>query len=257
MLSALIGAVLGGLLVLAAPTVLAQIGGNPAPQAPSTAQPAAPSAPSVTVPTTLSYQGKLLQPGTILPKSDGAYPMTFLIYDQPTAGSLLWSEVQSVPVKNGLFFAHLGSVTPIPAAIFTGQNLWLTVAVSSDPEMTPRQLLTSVAYAQRAENANTANNSTNFSGLSIDNFFKTFSGVQFTQGTPLAAGANEYVFTFSWPSSWVVNWRAIPTTNAGKVKLDLEIEYVQSNDTYTYWLRVTNTGAVATTYQLKYDVFYH
>ena len=73
-----------------------------------------------------------------------------------------------------------------------------------------------------------------------------YKGTQITNTLPL--GANHYWFTFGYAVDQLVVWRAVPTTNGGKVKLDVETE--ASGGTLTYYLRVTNIGPAATDYQL-------
>lgn len=97
-------------------------------------------------PRTLSYQGVLTDgAGEIV--SDGSYAMTFSIYASPSGGSALWTETQNVDVTGGNFDVVLGSVTPILGLAFD-DSYWLGLQVGSDPEMTPRTALTSVAYSQ-------------------------------------------------------------------------------------------------------------
>ncbi len=105
---------------------------------------------SAAVPPMISYQGKLMQPsGAAVP--DGSYSIQFAIYAMPTGGTALWSETNpSVQVKGGLFSVLLGSVTNLPANIFDNPSIFFGVTVGSDPEMTPRQQIASVAYAQMA-----------------------------------------------------------------------------------------------------------
>ena len=105
----------------------------------------------------LHYQGRLLDPATGQPKTDGAYPMSFRLYTSSSGGAALWSETKSVNVSKGLFTTLLGDSTALELAVFNGQDLWLGVSVGADPEMTPRQRLAHVAYAIYAENANNAN----------------------------------------------------------------------------------------------------
>jgi hypothetical protein len=108
------------------------------------------------VPQIMSYQGKL-NDGTGKPVT-GNVAITFTIYDAPTAGNTLWTEVwdgtngtSTVTVKNGLFSVELGTYTPLAATIFDKNNLYLGIKVGSDSEMAPRQRFTSGAYAFRAE----------------------------------------------------------------------------------------------------------
>ena len=128
-----------GALVLVGLLFLAQRAGA----LPSVA-PAEPMAPSQTL---LSYQGTLTHPdGKPISKT---VTMEFALYDAPLAGSLLWGpESQSVEVSGGLFHVLLGSVEPIDPSNLTG-DLYLDITVNGEP-MSPRELLTSIAYAVEA-----------------------------------------------------------------------------------------------------------
>jgi len=98
-----------------------------------------------TPPSTMSYQGRLTD-GVGINVPDGAYSVTFKLYDASTGGALLWTETQpTVAVTGGLFSVVLGSVTPL--AVPFDRQYWLGIAVAPDPEMAPRTPLTSVPYA--------------------------------------------------------------------------------------------------------------
>lgn len=65
---------------------------------------------------------------------------------------------------------QLGSVTAFPSNVWTGSTLYLGVTVGNDPEMTPREQITSVPYAlmcaqadhaAAADSATMATNATN------------------------------------------------------------------------------------------------
>jgi hypothetical protein len=99
------------------------------------------------VPQTMTYQGFV--------KSAGGVPvnepvsLTLRLYDALQNGTKLWEEtLPNVTVNNGVFTVELGKVTalnlPFDAPYF------LSIQVNSDPELTPRQPLTSVPYAFRA-----------------------------------------------------------------------------------------------------------
>lgn len=100
------------------------------------------------VPNTLSYQG------TLTDKSGNPITATktidFKLYDVATGGTALWAETQTVTVSSGRFGVVLGIVTPFDKSILTG-NTWIGITVQGEAEMTPRQKLTSVAYALVAE----------------------------------------------------------------------------------------------------------
>lgn len=98
---------------------------------------------------TLNFNGRLAS-NTGATVSDGSYNMQFRIYDDPNAGTNWWTETQTVTVQNGYFSVYLGEITPFGATVPWDQELWMTLNVESDGEMTPRFKLTAVPYAFRA-----------------------------------------------------------------------------------------------------------
>lgn len=102
------------------------------------------------VPTTMTQQGRLLT-------EDGA-PVTgsksirFIIYDAPTGGAILWeSDVEVTFDETGFYTAVLGDNTnPLDAMVFAEGAAYLTMAVDGGAEMSPRQPVTAVPYAQVA-----------------------------------------------------------------------------------------------------------
>jgi hypothetical protein len=99
----------------------------------------------------LLFQGQLLDPNTGQPVTDGAYSITFSLYNTASGGAPLWTETKQVGVTTGLFATLIGGVTPFNLDIFNGQTLYLGVRVGSDPEATPRHTIGYSAYAIRAE----------------------------------------------------------------------------------------------------------
>ena len=144
------GIVLAGLLALAAFTANAQ-----------------------SAPNAINYQGTLSQDdGT--PSEDGTYTISFRLYDDPTAGNLIWGRTYTeVTVKNGQFNVILGGGgTPVPApdppgsfvqdigAAFADEGRYIGITVDADPngplespeEFAPRQQILSAPYALTASN---------------------------------------------------------------------------------------------------------
>ncbi|MBU1952564.1 hypothetical protein KJ733_06655, partial [Patescibacteria group bacterium] len=76
------------------------------------------------VPTQVSYQGQLSNDGV---PASGELAFAFRIYDQNVDGTLLWSDIDTLTVTNGLFNAFLGSNTPLQKEIFSGVPLWLEI----------------------------------------------------------------------------------------------------------------------------------
>lgn len=103
----------------------------------------------------VSYQGRATDDSG-LPLT-GSYSLTFRIYDSPTSGNLVWSEVQNaVSISAGMFTTLLGSVTPLTESLFGSPNRYLAVQIGSNPELSPRQRIVAVAYALTAVEADSA-----------------------------------------------------------------------------------------------------
>src|SRR3989338_5832469 len=103
------------------------------------------------VPWMINYQGRLTD---ATGKSiTGSYTMTFRLYDASTGGTEQWEEEQTVSLAeadSGIFSVILGSVTVLSTVDFN-TPMWLSVQVSGDSEMTPRQRLTATGYAMNAD----------------------------------------------------------------------------------------------------------
>ncbi len=93
-------------------------------------------------PARISYQGRLTDPTTGLPKPDGAYSLTFRLYDAVTGGTLLETVSRSVTTKDGLFSTTLD----FSQGYFDGRDLYLEIQVGTET-LSPRQQLTAVPYA--------------------------------------------------------------------------------------------------------------
>jgi len=103
-------------------------------------------------PNLINYQGRLTATGGAA--ASGSFAMTFSIYATATGVTPVWTETQTVTVANGVFNVLLGSVTTLSSTLFTsGGDRYLGIKVGTDPEMTPRFRLTSVAFAFHATEA--------------------------------------------------------------------------------------------------------
>jgi hypothetical protein len=98
------------------------------------------------VPKLINYQGELSDSSGNNPVN-GDVSIIFTIYNASTGGDVLWTETQTVTVTDGVFNVLLGSQNPILANTFDGNERYLGVKVSTDPEMTPRQQLASVPFS--------------------------------------------------------------------------------------------------------------
>lgn len=156
---------------------------------------------ATTLPTKMNFQGRLASSsGSIMP--NGTYNMRFRIYNASTGGTVQWSEdrlvsaSQGVTVTNGIFSVQLGSVTSLPASVFTSNSLYFEVelptpgtATSSSPSwtegaMTPRNQLATSAYAYNSETLD---------GLDSDAFAQvgatnTYTGINTFNGASVGIG---------------------------------------------------------------------
>ncbi len=106
------------------------------------------------LPQTINYQGYLRNTdGTPV---NSQVSVVFSLYAAASGGSALWTEPQSVTPANGVYSVQLGSLTAFPVNLFANNDtIWLGIKVEHDPEMTPRQQLTSVPYALKAATVDT------------------------------------------------------------------------------------------------------
>jgi hypothetical protein len=103
---------------------------------------------ALAIPQQINYQGFLTRTsGTPL---DTTVAMTFKLYADSLAGSLLWTEARpAVTVQSGLFSVRLGEVTILTDAMLNNPQIWLGIAVGTNSEMSPRIRMVSVAYSYR------------------------------------------------------------------------------------------------------------
>jgi hypothetical protein len=102
-------------------------------------------------PALMNFSGRLARPdGTPVP--DGTYSVRFSLWNVASGGTPAtnekWNQTLNVTVRSGVFAALLNTSTGA-ADKFNG-NLWLEMKIGSAPPLTPRQQLTSVAYAMKA-----------------------------------------------------------------------------------------------------------
>ena len=104
---------------------------------------------SAAVPHLVRYQGQAVDSNGV--PLEGPYTLTVRLYNAETAGTQVWQETHAaVSLSGGHFSILLGQVTTLSTVDWT-QPLWLTVQVNTQPELTPRQRITSVPLAIRAE----------------------------------------------------------------------------------------------------------
>ena len=106
---------------------------------------------SAEVPHLIRYQGQAVDANGV--PLEGPYTLTFRLYNAETAGTIVWEETQTnVPLSKGHFSVLLGSVMAL-TGVDLAQPCWLSVQVNGEPELAPRQRITSVPLALRAKTA--------------------------------------------------------------------------------------------------------
>jgi len=97
----------------------------------------------------INYQGIILGADEKpLPEAD--YKLTFKLYEE--GNKLIWTEVHNqVFIAGGLVHVILGEITPLELPF--DRPYFLGIQIGNDPEMEPRMILTSSAYAFRASDS--------------------------------------------------------------------------------------------------------
>lgn len=141
------------------------------------------------IPIAFSYQGTLRLADGSLPT--GLHKITLRIFDNVTGGTELHTETfDNTAVRNGNFSVVVGDAKAIGAAVFDNANLYISIAVGTDPEMLPRQRLFPVPWAMQAGQAITA--TTLFANASVNGL--TTTGL--TATGPVAMNADATVKAF-------------------------------------------------------------
>lgn len=112
------------------------------------------------VPSTITYQGKLLENGVPV---DGTYSLGFAIFNSQTGGNQLWPawdyEFHSVLITKGIYTVYLGAGSPpisLDAEIFSGSDTWIEIQIAGT--VLPRTKIHTVPYAFQAENLSLTGN---------------------------------------------------------------------------------------------------
>ncbi len=101
----------------------------------------------------LSFQGKLTDSADN--PITNATDILFSIYNDQNSSetAFLWQEANSIkPDSDGLFSVLLGKNTPLPDNLFSqNPQLFLGITIGNGPELSPRQQLATVSFANNAE----------------------------------------------------------------------------------------------------------
>lgn len=113
------------------------------------------SAVGAQIPLTLSYQGVLMD-SSGNPKTDGVYTFTFRLYDTGSGGTAIWTEIEDVNVKRGLFSTILGDQVSFEPTVKFDKQYWLGIKPGAEQELPQRIPLSSVGYSMNSLKADNA-----------------------------------------------------------------------------------------------------
>ena len=105
------------------------------------------------VPSLIRYQGSVVDSNGV--PLEGPYDLTLRLYDAETGGTKVYEERHNqVAIAKGQFSVLLGNGVPaagmsLPALSWSAP-CWISIQVNTDPELAPRQRITSVPLALRA-----------------------------------------------------------------------------------------------------------
>ncbi|MBU0984794.1 MAG: hypothetical protein KKA42_13040 [candidate division Zixibacteria bacterium] len=121
---------------------------------------------AVSTPKGISYQGRVVDADGH-PVADGSHEFQFRVYTLPEDGSLVLSEDISLTTFDGLFSHILGSVTPIPNAMFLeNDSLFLEVTIDGETQ-SPRTPFLPVGYALRVNSIDATRGGTVYGSISV------------------------------------------------------------------------------------------
>lgn len=183
---------------------------------------------SADVPLQMSYQGRLTDgAGNSL---DEIVAMKITIYSDSLGTTMLWSESHgTVTVVDGLFTIMLGSVTSIPASVFTGAPRWLGIQVDVDPELRPLRPLLSVPNTYQALHADTAQLAKTIADNSVTSSKIANNTISFSDIAQNGATSGQVM---KWNgSAWVASTDATAANTSGWIDNGTSVDLIGLSDT--------------------------
>jgi hypothetical protein len=116
-------------------------------------------------PQTITHQGRLLGSDD-KPVADGIYGATFSIWDDPVAGNMVWSEIQDIQTRSGLFSVELGQVSSFFDIFTDDRDLYLQTQVQIGggmQELSPRLRIGTAPFSSVSRRVHAIHNGAAFS----------------------------------------------------------------------------------------------
>jgi hypothetical protein len=140
---------------------------------------------------------------------NGQYDITFKIYTTDAGGTPIWTEMQTVPVTNGVYSVHLGDVNPLNIPF--DQTYYLGLTLPGGPEHTPRARLTSSPYA-----LSLLGQDNKFPSTGMVKMEAIATGQATTTATSYAVTADDHVIFLDHTANQNVTLPAATAANAGR-----------------------------------------
>ena len=160
------------------------------------------------VPQKITHQGRLLDSsGAGL---TGVHDLTFILYDSPVGGNILWYEDAAASFTDGYYSIVLGgsSSNPLDDEVFEGGMAYLELTVDSNSPMQPRMEVTAVPYAQMATVSEEADVATSVEGGPVDATEVAINGstVIDSNGNWVGGSQADTLSSLSCAAGQVVSW---------------------------------------------------
>lgn len=192
------------------------------------------------IPPTINYQGYLTNASGA--PVNATIQMTFAVYDIDVGGAPLWTETRSVTVSQGVYNVNLGEVTPMNLPFDT--QYFLGVQIGTDPEMTPRKVLTSVGYAFRAFTVESIGSHTHSVSDITGTIMETLIDTSIARDSEVASAISVHAANPSAHHTRYTDAEAVAATKAADgAGSGLDADLLDGQDS-AYYLSLTNHSGI-------------
>jgi len=176
----------------------------------------------------INYQARLLD--AYGRRVNDTVDLTFTIYD--ASNNVLWTESQpGVVVQDGVYSVILGSQTPIPASVFSQNNIALELGIDGET-MAPRQQITASAYALVARTIMGSNVFEDQTSGNVGVGTVAPSAKLDVRGTVQAAG-------FKMPTGATANYVLVSDSEGVGSWQSISVVITEVDPIHTNWVRVS------------------